>query len=110
MKKGKFFRDLSFQVEVDHNFRQDHPFSAFGTETSTAGYTLLNAGLSTDIINKDKTLFGIYFNAMNIGDVGYQNHLSRLKYLDENAWTGRRGIFNMGRNFSVKINVPLRIE
>ena len=110
MKKGKFFRDLSFQVEVDHNFRQDHPFSAFGTETSTAGYTLLNAGLSTDIINKDKTLFSIYFNAMNIGDVGYQNHLSRLKYLDENAWTGRRGIYNMGRNFSVKINVPLRIE
>ena len=40
-------------------------------------------------------------------DVAYQNHLSRLKYAAVNNVTGRQGVFNMGRNFSVKVNVPL---
>ena len=45
--------------------------------------------------------------AINIGDVAYQNHLSRLKYAAENMATGRQGVFNMGRNFSIKLNIPL---
>ena len=49
-------------------------------------------------------------NAQNITDVAYQNHLSRLKYLDENPLTGRMGVYNMGRNFSVKVNVPLMFD
>ena len=39
----------------------------------------------------------------------YQNHLSRLKYLDVNQVTGRRGVYNMGRNFSIKIVVPIEL-
>lgn len=103
---GKLFRDVSFHAEVDHTFNQDHAFTAFGTETPTPGYTLLNAGVSANIARKNRTLFSVYFNAMNIGDVAYQNHLSRLKYTAENPLTGRMGVFNMGRNFSLKLNVP----
>jgi len=44
---------------------------------------------------------------MNLGDVAYQNHLSRLKYTDMNNVTGRMGVFNIGRNFGIKVNVPL---
>jgi iron complex outermembrane receptor protein len=40
-------------------------------------------------------------------DEAYQNHLSRLKYAAVNNATGRAGVYNMGRNFSVKVNVPL---
>ena len=40
----------------------------------------------------------------------YQNHLSRLKYTDINYVTGRMGVYNMGRNLSVKINVPLEFK
>ena len=56
---------------------------------------------------KGKTLFVINFAANNIGDAAYQSHLSRLKYAAQNVVTGRNGVFNMGRNFSVKLNVPL---
>jgi iron complex outermembrane receptor protein len=68
----------------------------------------LNAGLGFDFVNrKNKTLFSLGFSALNISDVAYQNHLSRLKYAEENLATGRAGVFNMGRNFSIKLNVPL---
>jgi iron complex outermembrane recepter protein len=107
LKKGKNFRNLVLHFEADHTFKQDHPFTAFGTETNTAGYTLLNAGISTNIYHRNKSLFSCYINAMNLGDVAYQNHLSRLKYTAENALTGRPGVFNTGRNFSFKLNIPL---
>jgi iron complex outermembrane receptor protein len=42
----------------------------------------------------------------NIADVAYQHHLNRLKYGPMNAATGRMGVFNMGRNYSLKINIP----
>jgi iron complex outermembrane receptor protein len=68
----------------------------------------LNAGAGTEIIGKNKkTIFSIYLALNNITDKAYQNHLSRLKYTAENMVTGRTGVFNMGRNFSVKLNVPL---
>jgi len=63
--------------------------------------------MSASIYRRDKSLFSFYINAMNLGDVAYQNHLSRLKYTAENALTGRQGVFNTGRNFSFKLNIPL---
>jgi iron complex outermembrane recepter protein len=105
--KGKTVHDLSLYVEADHTFNQDKPFTAYGTETATPGYTLLNAGVSANINSKDKTLFSIYLLGNNLSDVAYQNHLSRLKYTDVNPVTGRQGVFNMGRNFSIKLNIPL---
>jgi iron complex outermembrane receptor protein len=107
LPSGKLFRNLLIHFEVDYNFRQSHPFTAFSTETATPSYTLLNAGISSSVVLKKKTLFSFYFNAMNIGDLAYQTHLSRLKYTAENPVTGRRGVYNMGRNFSLKLNIPI---
>lgn len=107
LSKGKAFRNLSLYFEADHTFHQNKPFTAYDTETATDGYTLLNAGISANITRKNKTLFSIYLLANNLTDVAYQNHLSRLKYTDVNPVTGRQGVFNMGRNFSIKLNVPL---
>ena len=56
---------------------------------------------------KGQTLFSISCSAINMGDVAYQNHLSRLKYAAQNMATGRTGVYNMGRNFSIKLNIPL---
>ena len=65
---------------------------------------MFNAGLGTDIVNKKgATLFIINFAANNIGDVAYQSHLSRLKYAPQNLATGRYGVYNMGRNFSIRL-------
>ncbi len=96
------------RFEIDNTFTQNNIFTAYNTETKTPGYTLLNAGIGADFFNKKETqLFSISFSVINLGDVAYQNHLSRLKYVAENLATGRNGVFNMGRNFSIKINIPL---
>jgi iron complex outermembrane receptor protein len=70
----------------------------------------LNAGITANINNKGKTLFSVYLLGNNLSDVAYQNHLSRLKYTDVNPVTGRQGVFNMGRNFSIKLNIPLSFD
>jgi iron complex outermembrane recepter protein len=96
------------KFEVDNTFDKKNVFTVYNTETKTPGYTLLNAGIGADFVNaKNKILFSLSFSAINIADVAYQNHLSRLKYAEENVATGRNGVFNMGRNFSIKLNVPL---
>ncbi len=105
--KGKLIRHLYVKAELDNTFAQNDPFTGYNTETKTSGYSLLNAGLGGDIVSKGKTLFSLYIAANNIGDVAYQNHLSRLKYAAVNNVTGRTGVYNMGRNFSIKLNVPL---
>ncbi|OSZ76871.1 TonB-dependent receptor [Chitinophagaceae bacterium IBVUCB2] len=105
---GKSFRNIYIKASTDKTFKQNKAFTGFDTETATSGYTLLNAGFGADITNsKMKTLFSLHFSITNITNVAYQNHLSRLKYAAENMNTGRLGVFNTGRNFSVKANIPL---
>lgn len=108
IKHGKGFLDntyISFGVEL--NYKQDKIYSAYGTETETPSYTLLNAGFGTDIVTKGKKIASIYFTANNITNKAYQNNLSRLKYAPENLVTGRQGVYNMGRNFGIKVLIPL---
>ncbi|SES77150.1 TonB-dependent receptor [Hymenobacter actinosclerus] len=108
---GSRLRNLYARTALEHNFAQNRIFSAFDTETRTAGYTLVNLGLGSDVVSaKDRTLFSLYLTLNNVFDVAYQNHLSRLKYTDVNYATGRPGVFNMGRNLSVKLIVPLSFK
>jgi iron complex outermembrane recepter protein len=106
-KKGKAFKNGFIRVQLDNTFAENKPFTGFNTETATPGYSLVNAAIGGDVMCKAKTLFSLFVGANNIADVAYQNHLSRLKYAPENLVTGRTGVFNMGRNFSIKLNVPL---
>jgi iron complex outermembrane receptor protein len=99
---------VSFGIEYD--FDQNHVYSAYNTETPTPGYTLLNAAVGTDLYSKNHLLFSIYLISTNLTDVAYQNHLSRLKYAPENPATGNVGIYNMGRNFSIKVDIPIGIK
>lgn len=110
LPNGKNIRNLNVNVEVMHTFDQNNAFTAYDTETPTPGYTLLNAGISGNIISRNKTLFSIYLNAVNLTGAAYQNHLSRLKYTAVNSVTGRQGVFNMGRNFSIRINIPFSLQ
>ena len=92
---------------MDKVSNQNNIFFAYNTETATQGYTLFNIGAGTDVFGKKNKLASIYLSLNNIADVAYQNHLSRLKYTAENVATGRTGVFNMGRNFSCKILIPI---
>jgi iron complex outermembrane recepter protein len=105
---GKSLRNVYVKASADRTFKQHKAFTGFDTETITDSYTLLNAGFGADITNsKKKTVFSLHISVTNIADVAYQNHLSRLKYAAENMNTGRQGVFNTGRNFSLKANIPL---
>ena len=110
-RQGKRITNPYARVQLEHTFAQNRYFSAFDTETATPGYTLINAGLGTDVANgQGKTLFSVFLTANNLFDVGYQSHLSRLKYADFNYANGRRGVFNQGRNVSVRLVVPLNFK
>jgi len=102
----KTVRNFYVLAEIDKTFNQNRAFFGYNTETLTRGYVLLNAGIGADLFRKDRAVLNIHFTANNLTDVAYQNHLSRLKYAAVNEVTGRRGVFNMGRNFSLKVNVP----
>ena len=102
------FDNAFVSLGVEHYFRQNHYYRAFDTETATPAYTLLNFTVGTDILVRGgRKLCELYLIADNLLDCAYQSHLSRLKYADINNVTGRRGIFNPGRNVTVKLIVPL---
>ena len=106
---GNTFDNLFVKFEVDCNLRQNHYLAASGTETATPSYTLLNVYAGTDIKCHARRILSLYISGENLTDRAYQNHLSRLKYLDTNMVTGRRGVYNMGRNFSMKVVVPIAL-
>lgn len=99
-----YVSDFYVKFNVDHYFAQNKIYSAYETESPTTAYTLLSAGIgaSFNVFNK-KDFISLYLNGENLADVAYQHHLSRLKYAPINPVTGRKGIFNMGRNFSIKM-------
>jgi iron complex outermembrane receptor protein len=109
-KKSKAIRNSFINMQLDNVFAQNNPFVGYNTETVTSAYTILNVGFSTQVQHKNKTLFSVSLVGQNIADVAYQNHLNRLKYGPTNEASGRMGVFNMGRNFSLKINVPLQFN
>ncbi|HRH50087.1 MAG TPA: TonB-dependent receptor [Panacibacter sp.] len=108
--KGKSLKNLYISVSDDYTFKQNNPFTGYNTETATGSYVIVNAAVGTEILNKGKQIFSIHLSASNLGDAAYQNHLSRLKYTSVNNVTGRQGVYEMGRNFSIKINVPLTFK
>ena len=106
---GRTFDNLFVKFEVDCNLRQNHYLAANATETATPSYTLLNLYAGTDIKSHGRRILSLYLSGENLTDRAYQSHLSRLKYLDTNTATGRRGVYNMGRNFSMKVVVPIAL-
>jgi iron complex outermembrane receptor protein len=110
LPKGNSVRNIYVMVNADYTFRQNNPFTGYNTETPTSDYLLFDAGIGADIAHKGKTLFTIALAGNNLGDIAYQNHLNRLKYLDVNNVTDRQGIYEMGSNFSIKVNVPLQFK
>lgn len=102
----RFLANNFIKFETEYHFKQDKIFSAYDTETETPAYLLLNLGLGTNFVKQGQTIALIYFMVNNLTDVGYQDHLSRLKYAPENYANGKTGIYNMGRNLSFKLIVP----
>lgn len=100
---------IYLRAGVDVYAAQHHYYAADNTETATSGYTLVHAGCGTTLTSKaGKDLCSLYLQADNITDVTYQSNLSRLKYFEYYSASpnGKTGIYNMGRNVSMKVIVP----
>ena len=101
------------KVQLAYYMAQNKVYQTDNTETTTPGYALLNTGFGTGITGKKGiTLMTISLMANNLFDVGYQDHLSRLKYFEPYPTDprGRSGIYNMGRNISLKLDIPLNFS
>ena len=108
--KAKHFHSIYLMTGMEYFAKQDRVYLANNTETPTAGYVLFNAGIGVDITNRQgKVLVSVNLRGSNITNVAYQSHMSRLKYFEQYPGnpSGHNGIYNMGRNISFKITVPL---
>jgi iron complex outermembrane recepter protein len=109
----KYVRNAFVKAQVAYFATQNRVYLAYNTETPTPGYTLFNAALGADIVNKKgRTLCNISVFGNNLFDVAYQDHLSRLKYFEPYPTDprGHLGIYNMGRNVDIKLSVPLDLR
>ena len=108
--KNSRFVNGFVKVELQYYAAQNQVYLTDNTETPTPGYSLFNAGMGAGITNKKgNTILNIYLFGNNLFNTAYQDHLSRLKYFEPypNDPRGHPGIYNMGRNLSIKIDVPL---
>ena len=108
--RGKWLNNAYVAVGMECHLRQNHYYKADETETATPSYTLFNLSVGTDLMVCGRKVAELYVMADNLLNRAYQNHLSRLKYTDLNAATGRMGVYNMGRNVVMKLVVPLVFE
>ncbi len=109
-KAGNHFGNVFAKVQFEMYAAQNRAYLENDTETPTPGYQLVNAGFGADILNKKgKPFLTISFLGNNLFNVAYQSNLNRLKYFEPypGNFTGHNGIYNMGRNFSIRVNVPL---
>ncbi len=97
-------------VGMEHNFRQSKYYAVDDTETASPGYFLLGFSMGTDLHIFGHNCIELTFSCQNLLDRAYQPHLSRLKYVDTDAPSGRQGLSAMGRNFCVKVNIPIDIH
>ncbi len=106
-RPSTLLNNLYIAAGLDYYLKQTHIYSADDTETATPAYALLNLSAGTDVQVRGRKVAEVYVTADNILNSAYQNHLSRLKYADTNIVTGRQGVFNMGRNITFKVVVPI---
>ena len=107
MHDGKVLNNAYLATRMDWCMEQDHYYAAYDTETSTPSYLLFGFSTGTDVLIKGKKVATLALIVDNLTDVCYQDHLSRLKYADWNVVTGRRGVFNMGRNIVLRLTMPI---
>jgi iron complex outermembrane receptor protein len=94
---------------LDYNAPQNQFYAVDNTETRTAGYALLGLGAGTGLTSgpKQREWLQLFLQLDNALNTAYQSHLNRLKYFEYYATSpnGRRGIYNQGRNLSLKITM-----
>jgi iron complex outermembrane receptor protein len=102
---GSYVRAVADTYAAQNRF-----YGVDNTETATPGYTLIGFGLGTTLVSGEskKERVQLFVQLDNAFNVAYQSHLNRLKYFEyyQASPNGRSGIYNQGRNLSVKLVAP----
>jgi iron complex outermembrane recepter protein len=126
-KLGKFMNDAYLRFGVMNVAQQNDvyqltatytglstastPFEYAASKAATAGYTLFNAGLGGHILKHNGREFcELYLICNNLMNTAYMDYMSRFKYYPVNYATDRVGVFNMGRNLSIKLIIPFDLK
>ena len=104
---NRHLRRARIGAEMEYNLRQDHFFAADDTETATPDYAIFNLSAGIDLHILGHNCIELSLTCQNIFNKVYQNHLSRLKYVDT---PDDNGIHAMGRNFCMKVTIPIDIH
>ena len=103
-----------FRFGVNYSFEQDRVYQIssqyYGLEKldNTPAYTLLYAGIGSDIVSHGKKICSIYVNVDNIANVSYIDYMSRFKFFTNTVNGNMQNyVYNMGRNISFKVLAPL---
>ncbi|MBE7178678.1 MAG: TonB-dependent receptor, partial [Mucilaginibacter polytrichastri] len=104
--KVKGLQGTYISVSLSNFFKQNR-IDEF--ETTTPGYSLLGAGIGTTfMINKQPVK--LYVAGSNLLDKKYYDHLSRFKPGRFSEEDPALGVYNIGRNITVGVNMPLRLK
>jgi len=92
----------------EYNAAQHRYLALYNTETPTPSYTLVHAGINTNIrLSKTLTVQWLV-QIENLLNAAYQSNLSRLKYFEyyNQSPSGHLGIYNMGRSLNTRVTIP----
>jgi len=112
--QNSILKGAYFKFGLQHDWAQNNIYSALYTEVPSAAYTLFNAGVGTNFVNRKtgRVFCSFYANCTNLFNIAYADHLNLAQYfyaVNGNIVTVTRqnqGIYNMGRNISFKLVFP----
>ena len=100
---------------MDKNWAQNNIYSALYSELPSAAYTLYNAGIGTNFVNRKtgRVICSLFINCTNLTNLAYADHLNLAQYFL--AYNGSpvtvtrqsQDIYNMGRNVGFKLLFPI---
>jgi iron complex outermembrane recepter protein len=107
-------RNTYLEIGEAKYWAQNNIYSALYTELPSAAYTLYNAGLGTNFVNRNTgvVICSLYINCNNLMNIAYIDHLNLAQYFlsyNGNIVTVTQpgqGIYNMGRNIGMKVVFP----
>jgi iron complex outermembrane recepter protein len=105
-KVASFCPEISTSLSYEYAAKQVRFLALNDTETATPAYQLWHADVQSKWQVSKHLALNCSLFVHNILDHSYQSHLNRLKYMDSRpAPTPNFGIYNMGRNFGIKLSV-----
>ena len=102
-----YIKSFESKISSRYFFAKEDVFKTF--ETKSSAYILFDVEAHIEL-ELYKTAIILSASIQNVLDTTYQNHLSRLRYAPKNLKTNRIGVFDMGRNFSFKLTIPIKVE